>query len=123
MVPIPGGMVTWAKRVDGGFVLNGAKTWITNSPIADVMVVWAKLDGVIHGFILEKGMSGLSAPKIEGRFSLWASITGQIFMEDVFVPEENLLLGVCGLKGPFGCLNKARYGIAWGSPAACVSDV
>jgi glutaryl-CoA dehydrogenase len=114
----PGSMSTRAKKADGGFVLNGAKTWITNSPIADVMVVWAKLDGVIRGFILDKGMQGLSAPKIEGKFSLRASITGQIFMENVFVPEENLLPNVQGLKGPFGCLNKARYGIAWGALGA-----
>jgi glutaryl-CoA dehydrogenase len=114
----PGNMSTRAKKADGGYVLNGAKTWITNSPIADVMVVWAKLDGVIRGFILEKGMQGLTAPKIEGKFSLRASTTGQIFMENVFVPEENLLPNVQGLKGPFGCLNKARYGIAWGAMGA-----
>lgn len=114
----PGSMSTRAKRVDGGYLLNGAKTWITNAPIADVLVIWANLDGVIRGFVLEKGMKGLSAPKIEGKFSLRASITGQIFMEDVFVPEENLLPNVQGLKGPFGCLNKARYGIAWGALGA-----
>jgi len=114
----PGSMSTRAKKVDGGYVLNGAKTWITNAPIADVMVVWANLDGVIRGFILEKGMQGLAAPKIEGKFSLRASITGQIFMENVFVPEENLLPNVKGLRGPFGCLNKARYGIAWGALGA-----
>src|SRR5690606_33041007 len=114
----PGSMVTRATKADGGYVLNGAKTWITNAPIADVFVIWAKLDGVIRGFILEKGMTGLSAPKIEGKLSLRASITGQIFMENVFVPEENLLPNVQGLRGPFGCLNKARYGIAWGALGA-----
>jgi len=88
--------------------------WISNSPIADVFIVWAKLDDIIHGFILEKGMEGLSAPKIEGKFSLRASITGEIVMDDVFVPAQNLLPNVSGLKGPFGCLNRARYGIAWG---------
>ncbi|HET6467081.1 MAG TPA: acyl-CoA dehydrogenase family protein, partial [Geminicoccaceae bacterium] len=111
----PGSMVTRARKADGGYRLSGAKTWITNSPVADVFVVWAKNDeGVIRGFILEKGMEGLSAPKIEGKFSLRASPTGMIMMDGVFVPEENLLPGVKGLKGPFGCLNKARYGIAWG---------
>ena len=103
----------------GGYRLNGAKMWITNSPVADVFVVWAKTDdGVIRGFVLEKGMAGLSAPKIEGKFSLRASVTGEIVMDDVFVPEENLLPGVKGLSGPFGCLNRARYGIAWGSMGA-----
>ena len=115
----PGGMKTRAKSVDGGYRLKGAKMWITNSPIADVFVVWAKDDNdKIRGFILEKGMEGLSAPKIEGKFSLRASITGEIVMDDVFVPEENLLPNVEGLKGPFGCLNKARYGIAWGALGA-----
>ncbi len=114
----PGGMKTRAERVDGGFKVTGAKMWITNSPIADVMVVWAKLDGEIHGFILERGMEGLSTPKIEGKFSLRASITGEIVMDNVFVPEENLLPNVKGLKGPFGCLNKARFGIAWGALGA-----
>ena len=115
----PGSMVTRARAVDGGYILNGAKTWITNAPIADVFVVWAKTDdGVIRGFILDKGMAGLSAPKIEGKFSLRASITGQIVMEDVFVPAENLLPNVSGLKGPFGCLTRARYGIAWGAMGA-----
>jgi glutaryl-CoA dehydrogenase len=105
--------------VPGGFKLNGAKMWITNSPIADVLVVWAKNDdGVIRGFILERGMKGLSTPTIEGKFSLRASITGEIVMEDVFVPEENLLPNVSGLKGPFGCLNNARYGISWGALGA-----
>ncbi|GLQ06464.1 acyl-CoA dehydrogenase [Sneathiella chinensis] len=115
----PGGMVTRAKSVDGGYRLNGAKMWITNSPVADVFVVWAKTDDdVIRGFILEKGMEGLSAPKIEGKFSLRASITGEIVMDNVFVPEENLLPNVKGLAGPFGCLNNARYGIAWGALGA-----
>ncbi|CAM4136706.1 MULTISPECIES: acyl-CoA dehydrogenase [Shewanella] len=114
----PGGMKTRAERIEGGYRLNGAKMWITNSPIADVFVVWAKLDGVIRGFILEKGMKGLSAPKIEGKFSLRASITGEIVMDNVEVGEEALLPNVEGLKGPFGCLNKARYGIAWGALGA-----
>jgi glutaryl-CoA dehydrogenase len=123
----PASMITRARPVDGGYLLKGAKMWITNSPIADVFVVWAKKadpDGkvggqeAIHGFILEKGMKGLSAPKIEGKMSLRASITGEIVMDDVFVPEANLLPGVSGLKGPFGCLNKARYGIAWGALGA-----
>ncbi len=115
----PGSMVTRAKSVDGGYRLNGAKMWITNSPVADVFVVWAKTDdGVIRGFILEKGMEGLSAPKIEGKFSLRASITGEIVMDNVFVPEENLMPGVKGLGGPFGCLNSARFGIAWGALGA-----
>lgn len=115
----PGGMKTRAKKVDGGYVLNGAKMWITNSPAADVFVVWAKDDeGDIRGFILEKEMKGLTAPKIEGKFSLRASITGEIVMEDVFVPEENKFPEIKGLKGPFSCLNKARYGIAWGSMGA-----
>ena len=112
----PGGMVTRARTTEGGYRLTGAKMWISNSPIADVFVVWAKTDdGVIRGFILEKGMDGLSAPKIEGKLALRASITGEIVMDDVFVPEENLLPNVSGLKGPFGCLNNARYGIAWGT--------
>jgi glutaryl-CoA dehydrogenase len=114
----PGSMETRARAVDNGFRLMGAKTWISNSPIADVFVVWAKLDGVVRGFILEKGMQGLSAPKIEGKFSLRASITGEIVMDDVFVPEANLLPNVEGLKGPMGCLNSARYGIAWGALGA-----
>jgi glutaryl-CoA dehydrogenase len=114
----PGSMETRARSVDGGFRLTGAKTWISNAPIADVFVVWAKLDGAVRGFILEKGMKGLSAPKIEGKFSLRASITGEIVMDDVFVPEENLLPNVQGLKGPMGCLNSARYGIAWGALGA-----
>ena len=123
----PASMLTRAKPVDGGFILNGAKMWITNAPIADVFVVWAKLENAdgsvggqeaIHGFVLEKGMKGLTAPKIEGKMSLRASITGEIVMDEVFVPAENLLPNVNGLKGPFGCLNKARYGIAWGALGA-----
>jgi len=114
----PGGMKTRAEKIDGGYKLTGNKMWITNSPIADIAVVWAKLDGVIRGFILEKGMKGLSFPKIEGKMSLRASITGEIVMDGVEVPEENLLPNVKGLGGPFGCLNKARYGIAWGALGA-----
>ena len=114
----PASMRTKATRIDGGYRLKGTKMWITNSPIADVFVVWAKLDGVIRGFILEKGMQGLSAPKIEGKFSLRASVTGEIVMDDVEVPEENLLPNASGLSGPFGCLNKARFGIAWGALGA-----
>jgi glutaryl-CoA dehydrogenase len=116
----PGSMETRAKKVDGGWVLQGNKMWITNSPIADIFIVWAKAstDGEIHGFILEKRMKGLSAPKMEGKFSLRASATGEIVMEEVFVPDENLLPNVSGLKGPFGCLNKARYGISWGALGA-----
>ena len=114
----PGSMESRALRIDGGFRLNGAKTWISNSPIADMFVVWAKLDGVVRGFILEKGMRGLSAPKIEGKFSLRTSITGEIVMDDVFVPAENMLPNVQGLKGPMGCLDSARYGIAWGALGA-----
>jgi glutaryl-CoA dehydrogenase len=117
-----GGMITRARKVEGGWLLKGAKMWITNSPIADVFVVWAKDEqDVIRGFILEKGMRGLSAPKIQGKFSLRISTTGEIVMEDVLVPEDNLLPGVSGLKGPFGCLNKARYGIAWGAMGAAES--
>jgi glutaryl-CoA dehydrogenase len=112
-------MRTRAVKADGGYTLKGAKMWITNSPAADIFIVWAKTeDDVIRGFILERGMEGLSTPKIEGKFSLRASITGEIVMEDVFVPEENLLPNVEGLKGPFGCLNKARFGIAWGAMGA-----
>jgi glutaryl-CoA dehydrogenase len=114
----PASMSTKAVAENGGYRVTGAKMWITNSPIADVFVVWGKLEGVIRGFILEKGMPGLSAPKIEGKFSLRASITGEIVMDNVWVPEANLLPNVSGLKGPFGCLNKARYGIAWGSLGA-----
>jgi glutaryl-CoA dehydrogenase len=115
----PASMRTRAKSVDGGFVLNGSKTWITNSPLADVLVVWAKDDaGDIRGFVLEKGMKGLDAPKIEGKFSLRASTTGMIMMQDVFVPADNMLPGVKGLRGPFSCLNNARYGISWGALGA-----
>jgi glutaryl-CoA dehydrogenase len=114
----PASMETRAKKVDGGYILQGNKMWITNSPIADLFVVWAKLDGEIRGFILEKGMKGLSAPKIEGKFSLRASATGEIVMNEVFVPDENFLPNAKGLGGPFGCLNKARYGIAWGALGA-----
>ena len=114
----PGGMETRAKKVDGGYLLSGSKTWITNSPIADVCVVWAKLDGKVNGFVIEReGAKGLDTPKIEGKFSLRASETGSIFMDEVFVPEENHL-EVEGLKGPFSCLNKARFGISWGSLGA-----
>ena len=114
----PGGMETRAKKVDGGYLLSGSKTWITNSPIADVCVVWAKLDGKVNGFVIEReGAKGLDTPKIEGKFSLRASETGSIFMDEVFVPEENHL-EVEGLKGPFSCLNKARFGISWGSVGA-----
>jgi glutaryl-CoA dehydrogenase len=121
----PGSMETRAKKVTGGFILSGAKNWITNSPIADVFIVWAKIygdkeipDDTIKGFILEKGMKGLSAPKIGGKFSLRISVTGGIALEDVLVPEENMLPGVAGIKGPFSCLNKARYGIGWGALGA-----
>src|SRR6202012_692441 len=112
----PGSMRTKAEPISGGYRLNGSKLWISNAPIADVFVVWAKSDahdGQIKGFVLEKGMKGLSAPKIEGKRSLRASTTGEIVMEDVEIGEEHLLAGVAGLKGPFGCLNRARYGIAW----------
>ncbi|MEO1423991.1 MAG: acyl-CoA dehydrogenase [Pseudomonadota bacterium] len=117
----PGGMVTRARPVDGGYLISGAKNWITNSPIADIFIIWAKSEahgGKIKGFVLEKGMKGLSAPKIEGKFSLRASTTGMIHMDEVFVPEENLLPHVSGLAGPFGCLNRARFGIAWGAMGA-----
>jgi len=115
----PGSMITNAKKTADGYLLNGAKMWISNSPIADIFVVWAKTeDDVIRGFILEKGMEGLSAPKIEGKLSLRASVTGEIVMQDVHVPEENLLPNVSGLKGPMGCLNSARLGIAWGTLGA-----
>jgi glutaryl-CoA dehydrogenase len=115
----PGSMVTRARKVDDGYRLSGAKMWISNAPIADVFVVWAKGDdGKVRGFVLEKGMKGLSAPKIEGKFSLRASVTGEIVMDDVPVPAENLLPGVQGLKGPMACLNSARYGIAWGALGA-----
>ena len=115
----PGAMRSRAKSVDGGFLLNGNKTWISNAPIADVMMVWAKDDaGDIRGFILDRGMKGLTTPKIEGKFSLRASVTGQIMMDDVFVPAENMLPKVKGLRGPFSCLNNARYGISWGALGA-----
>ncbi len=115
----PGSMVTRARKVDGGYVLSGSKMWITNAPIADVFVVWAKTDdGEIRGFVLDKGAKGLSAPAIHGKVSLRTSITGEIVMDDVFVPEEQLLPGVRGLKGPFTCLNSARFGIAWGALGA-----
>jgi len=115
----PGSMRTRAHRVDSGYRLVGSKMWITNSPIADVLIVWAKNDeGAIRGFILDRGMEGLSTPVIEGKFSLRASVTGEIVMDNVFVPEENILPGVSGLSGPFGCLNRARYGISWGSMGA-----
>jgi glutaryl-CoA dehydrogenase len=115
----PYSMVTRARKADGGYVLQGAKMWITHAPIADVLLVWAKDEaGEIRGFLLERGMKGLTTPKIEGKFSLRVSPTGQVVMEQVFVPEENLLPGVSGLKGPFSCLNKARYGISWGALGA-----
>ncbi|MBB2673009.1 MULTISPECIES: acyl-CoA dehydrogenase [Rhizobium] len=115
----PGSMATRARKVDGGYSLTGSKTWISNAPIADVFVVWAKTeDGLIRGFILEKGWKGLSAPAIHGKVGLRASITGEVVMDAVFVPEENLLPGVTGLKGPFTCLNSARFGIAWGALGA-----
>jgi len=114
----PGSMVTRAEKVAGGYKLNGAKTWISNAPVADVAVIWAKLDGVIRGFVVERGMKGFSTPKIEGKLSLRASITGEIVLVDCVVPEENLLPNAKGLAGPFGCLNNARYGIAWGAMGA-----
>ncbi|MDE2326796.1 MAG: acyl-CoA dehydrogenase, partial [Rhodospirillales bacterium] len=115
----PGSMRTRAKKVDGGYILNGSKTWISNSPIADVCLVWAKDDeGVIRGFLVDRGSKGLETPKIEGKFSLRASVTGMIMLSDVFVPEDHMLPGVKGLRGPFSCLNNARYGIAWGALGA-----
>jgi glutaryl-CoA dehydrogenase len=118
----PGSMITRARQVDGGYLLRGAKTWISNSPIADIFVVWAKTDdGLIRGFVLEKGWKGLAAPAIHGKVGLRASITGQILMDDVFVPEENMFPTVTGLKGPFTCLNSARYGISWGALGAAES--
>ena len=114
----PGSMITRAEKTESGYLLNGAKMWITNSPIADLAVVWAKLDGVIRGFIVERGTPGFETPKIEGKFSLRASVTGQIVLSDAEIPEENLLPNTKGLAGPFGCLNKARYGIAWGAMGA-----
>ena len=114
----PASMQTRAVKTDGGYLLSGSKMWITNSPIADVFVVWAKLDGDIRGFVLDRGAEGLSTPIIEGKFSLRASITGEIVMDQVFVPESNIFADVRGLRGPFSCLNKARYGIAWGALGA-----
>ena len=110
----PGSMKTQAKKTTDGYILSGNKTWISNSPVADLFVVWAKLDGVVRGFILEKGLKGLSAPKIEGKFSLRTSVTGEVVLDEVFIPEENIFPEISGLSGPFGCLNKARYGICWG---------
>ena len=114
----PGSMISRAEKTDSGYLLNGAKMWITNSPIADLAVVWAKLDDKIRGFVVERGMPGFETPKIEGKFSLRASVTGEIVLNEVEVPEENLLPNAKGLSGPFGCLNKARYGIAWGAMGA-----
>jgi len=114
----PGSMATRAEKVSGGYKLNGAKMWISNAPVAHVAVVWAKLDNVIRGFIVERGMKGFSTPKIEGKLSLRASITGEIVLEDCVVPEENLMPNVQGLAGPFGCLNNARFGISWGAMGA-----
>jgi len=115
----PSSMKTKAKKAEGGYILNGSKTWITNSPIADILVIWAKdEDGILRGFIVERDFNGLSTPKLEGKFSLRASATGQIFLEDVFVPENNILPEVQSFKGPFSCLNMARYGIAWGALGA-----
>jgi glutaryl-CoA dehydrogenase len=114
----PGSMVTRAEKVAGGFKLNGAKMWISNAPIADIAIVWAKLEGKIRGFIVERGTKGFSTPKVEGKLSLRTSVTGEIVLEDAVVPEENLLPNVSGLAGPFGCLNMARFGIAWGAMGA-----
>ena len=114
----PGAMRTTAKKVDGGYLLNGSKMWITNSPVSDLAVVWAKLDGVIRGFIVERGVKGFDTPKIEGKMSLRASVTGSISLSDALVPEDALLPNVKGLRGPFSCLNKARYGISWGAMGA-----
>ncbi len=110
----PGGMKSRAERTSDGYTLSGSKTWISNSPVADIFVIWAKLDGVVRGFILDKNLKGLSTPKIEGKFSLRTSVTGQVVMDEVAIPEENIFPEISGLKGPFGCLNKARYGICWG---------
>jgi glutaryl-CoA dehydrogenase len=115
----PGSMKTNSKKVDGGYILNGSKTWITNSPIADVLIIWAKDEqGILRGYIVDRGLEGLSTPKLEGKFSLRASITGQIFLEDVFVADDKVLPDVQSFKGPFSCLNMARYGIAWGAIGA-----
>lgn len=117
----PGGMITTAKKVDGGYVINGAKMWITNGTLADVAVVWAKLDGKVKGFLVEKGMQGFSAPEMKGKHSLRASVTSELIFQDVFVPESNLLPGSDGLKSPLMCLNQARYGIAWGVIGAAMA--
>lgn len=114
----PGAMRTNAVAAPGGYILNGSKMWITNSPVADIAIVWAKLDGVIRGFIVERGMKGFTTPEIKGKLSLRASITGELAFDDCFIPAENLLPNVKGLRGPFSCLNKARYGIAWGAMGA-----
>ncbi|MBX6425105.1 MAG: acyl-CoA dehydrogenase [Variibacter sp.] len=114
----PGSMVTRAQKVPGGYSLTGAKTWITNAPVADIAIIWAKLDDVIRGFIVERGTKGFSTPKIEGKLSLRASVTGEVVLDGAFVPEANILPNARGLSGPFGCLNRARYGIAWGSMGA-----
>ena len=114
----PGSMITRAEKVAGGFKLNGAKMWISNAPIADLAIVWAKLEGKIRGFIVERGTKGFSTPKVEGKLSLRTSVTGELVLEDAVVPEDNLLPNVAGLAGPFGCLNMARYGIAWGAMGA-----
>ena len=115
----PASMKTNSKEVDGGYILNGSKTWITNSPIADLMIIWAKDEqGILRGFIVEKDSKGLETPKLEGKFSLRASVTGQIFMDDVFVPADKILPDVSSFKGPFSCLNMARYGISWGAMGA-----
>ncbi len=117
----PGGMITTAKKVDGGYILNGAKMWITNGTLADVAVVWAKLDGIIHGFLIEKEFKGFSAPEMKGKHSLRASVTSELIFQDVFVPEENLLPKAKGLRSPLMCLNQARYGIAWGVVGAMMA--
>ena len=115
----PGSMKTNAKKIDGGYNLNGSKTWITNAPIADVLIIWAKDEqGILRGFIVDRGVDGLNTPKLEGKFSLRASVTGQIFLDDVFVSDEKVLPEVQSFKGPFSCLNMARYGIAWGAMGA-----
>ena len=118
----PGGMVTTAKKTDGGYILNGAKMWITNGTVADVAVVWAKTDdGVVRGFLVEKGMQGFSAPVMKNKWSLRASVTSELIFDNVFIPEENLLPNVKGMKGPLGCLTQARYGIGWGAIGAAMA--
>jgi glutaryl-CoA dehydrogenase len=117
----PGGMITNAKKVDGGFILNGAKMWITNGTIADLAIVWAKLEGVVRGFIVEKEFKGFNAPEMKGKHSLRASITSELIFQDVFVPDENILPASNGLKSPLMCLNQARYGIAWGVVGAMMA--